>query len=461
MTTPFSKYHFLGLILIFSVLLQSSCDKEEMTVPNLSVLNITANGIPLVDGTINVATDATFEISFSSAVTPTKFAAAFSLSSASGVVNNLDINYTNASSKAIISTTLASSTTYELKVNTSALGQNEEALAQPLVRNFTTRDGGVITTLPPCITASDDCLGSKIINGPGGQSGTFTFYNSYPLDLANARWEALTSAVIVVHGLNRDADNYFSYMMSSLRQEDFDDKSILIAPYFKNASAAQNGEIYWSDSGWREGQNSDGAVNISSFTVIDQIIDQLADQDRFPVLETIIIAGHSSGALFTQAYAAANTSENTYPELNFRYVVANSQYFYYPDDLRYDQGTGEFVAVSGCAAYNRWPLGFVSPPPYLSTVPETTVDQQVVERKISYFLGDQDVVTTGSLNTSDCEAVLLGENRFRRGENIFLLMETNYAATHQSEKIVVPGIGHNSEGMFQSPLFLSWLRDKI
>lgn len=460
MKHPFSKYHFLGLLLIVSILLQSSCGKE-MTIPNLSVINVTANGIPLVEGTINVATDATFELTFSGAIVPAKFEAAFSLSSNAGTVSTLDISYANASSKAIISATLAPGTSYELKVNTTAIGQDDQTLAQALVRNFTTRDGGVITSLPPCITASNDCLSSKLINGTGGQSGTITFYNSYPLDVENARWEELTSAIIVIHGLNRDADNYFSYMMSSLRQENLDNQSILIAPYFKNASAAQNGELYWSDSGWREGQNADGAVNISSFTVLDQIIDQLADAERFPALETIIIAGHSSGALFAQAYAAANSSENTYPNLNFRYVVANSQYFYYPDDLRYDDASGQFIAVSGCAAYNRWPLGFVAPPPYLSSTPEATVDQRVVERKLSYFLGDQDVVTTGSLNTSDCEAVLLGENRFRRGENFFLLLETNYTATHQAEKIVVPGIGHNAQGMFQSPPFLSWLREKI
>jgi pimeloyl-ACP methyl ester carboxylesterase len=461
MTNPLSKYHFLGFLLVLGILVQSSCDKEEMTVPNLSVLNVTADGTPLVEGTINVATDATFEITFSTALVPAKFEAAFSLSSSTATVNNLDISYSNASSKAIISATLAPSTTYELKVSTAPLGQNDEALAQSLTRSFTTRDGGVITSLPPCITASDDCLGSKVITGPGGQSGAITFYNSYPLDLSNARWENLTSAVIVIHGLNRDADNYFSYMINSLRQENFEDQSILIAPFFQSGSTAQGNELYWSDSGWREGQNSDGAINISSFTVMDQIIDQLADVDHFPVLETIIIAGHSSGALFAQAYAAANSSENNYPNLEFRYVVANSQYFYYPDDVRYDNTAGQFAPVSGCAAYNRWPLGFVAPPPYLSSTTEATVDQQVVERKVSYFLGDQDVVTTGSLNTSDCEAVLLGENRFRRGENIFLLMETNYAATHQTEKIVVPGIGHNGQGMFQSPPFLSWLREKI
>ena len=454
-------YHWLVLVLSSFAMIFSACGDEEPENPSLTLLSITANGVPLVDGTINVATEVTFELVFSSAIEAARFVPAFSLSSSSGPVNDLMISYSNASSKAVVSTTLEAATTYQLRVSAGMLGQDNGILAQAIERSFTTRDGGVITELPPCISASNDCLGSKVITGTGGQSGAITFYNSYPLDLTNARWENLTSAIIVIHGLNRDADNYFSYLINTLRQENLEDQSILIAPFFQSASTAQGNELYWSDASWREGQNSDGAINISSFTVLDQIIAQLADQDRFPVLETIIIAGHSSGALFTQAYAAANSSENNYPNLNFRYVVANSQYFYYPDDVRYDEASSQFTPVSGCAAYNRWPLGFVAPPPYLSTSSEATVDQQVVERKITYLLGNQDVVTTGTLNTSDCEAVLLGENRFRRGENIFLLMETNYSATHQTEKIVVPGVGHNGQGMFQSPVFLSWLREKI
>lgn len=445
------------LLLSFSVFL-AACGDEEPENPSLTLLSITANGTPLVDGTINVATEVTFELVFSSALEASRFVPAFSLSSSSGPVTDLTISYTNAASKAVISTTLENSTDYQLRVSAGMLGQNDGILAQAIERNFTTRDDGTITELAPCISASSDCLGSLPISDGAGSQGNFQFYSSFPLDLNNARWENLTSAVIVLHGLNRDADNYFSYMMSSLRAEDLEEQTLLLAPYFKDASAAQTGELYWNDSGWREGQASDSPTSISSFAVLDQLLDVLGDQARFPVLETIVIAGHSSGALFAHAYAAASDRADQLSAIDFRFVVANSQYFYYPLDVRYDADSGTFTPVSGCSAFNHWPLGFVNPPSYLDGISKATVDERITTRQVTYLLGNQDVVTTGTLNTSDCEAVVLGENRFRRGENIFRLLETNFATTQQSEKVVVDGVGHNGQNMFQSTEFVNWLR---
>ncbi|MCB9317157.1 MAG: hypothetical protein H6569_13535 [Lewinellaceae bacterium] len=171
------------------------------------------------------------------------------------------------------------------------------------------------------------------------------------------------------------------------------------------------------------------------------------------MLKNVVVTGHSSGALFTHAYAAANKSEPLYPDLDFTYVIANSQYFYYPDDVRYDENSGQFVVPTGCVAFNHWPLGFVNPPPYLTGVTEATVDQQIVGRKITYLLGTSDTVAGGTLNTTDCEAVLLGANRFKRGEHIFSLLETNYPGVHNSQKVLVPGVGHDAQGMYQSAVF--------
>jgi hypothetical protein len=444
------------LSIFFFLLILSSC-KDEAPENSITLIGVTVNSIPLVDGTINVATSANVRLVFSKAINPTKFENAFTLSSPAGIVNNLDFEYTNAASAVIIRATLETNTTYQLSVNSTSIGQDDASLSTALELSFTTVDGGIITEQAPCTSTSLDCYRNLSITNNAGGSGNFSFYSSYPIDLDNARWEKLTSAVIVVHGLGRDADNYFSYMMSSLRSQNYEDETLLIAPFFKASQDAQSGDLYWSSSAWREGQTSDGAANISSFAVIDQVLALLADKNHFPVLEKVIITGHSSGALFTQVYAAANTSENQYTDLDFSYVVANSQYFYYPDDVRYSASSGQFEAVTGCSTFNHWPMGFVNRPAYLASTSEATVDQNIIERKITYLLGTNDVVTTGTLNTTDCEAVLLGQNRFKRGENIFRLMETNYANTNQSEKITVNGVGHDGQAMYQSSEFKAWL----
>ncbi|MCB0534681.1 MAG: Ig-like domain-containing protein [Saprospiraceae bacterium] len=451
-STSLSKLGFCCFTILASFFF--ACSKEKNDAGAISLLSITANSINLVNGTINVPSDVTIELTFSAALDIPKFEAAFSLTAASGAVSP-GFSYANASSKALVALSqLTPNTQYSLKLNRTAIGLNGEVLDQNISINFTTADGGIITEMAPCISATNACLETAVLTNGTGTDFNFDFYSSYPIFLENARWEKLKNVVIVTHGQNRDADNYYAIMMTTLRNENLDGNTILIAPFFKNNADAQAGDLYWSDNGWREGQNANTAsAGISAFAVIDAILARLADKTHFPVLKNVVVTGHSSGALFTHAYAAANKSEPLYPDLDFTYVIANSQYFYYPDDVRYDENSGQFVVPTGCVAFNHWPLGFVNPPPYLTGVTEATVDQQIVGRKITYLLGTSDTVAGGTLNTTDCEAVLLGANRFKRGEHIFSLLETNYPGVHNSQKVLVPGVGHDAQGMYQSAVF--------
>ncbi|MCB0586470.1 MAG: Ig-like domain-containing protein [Phaeodactylibacter sp.] len=458
--TIFDHFRTTLQLLALAILL-STCSKEEVVERPLSLLAITANGINLVDGAVNVPVNATFELSFSAALDAEKFESAFSLATASGMAQP-GFSYSNATSKVVVSASgLAFNTAYQLKVSGGVLGQNGEVLDKEVSLNFTTVDGGVVTEMEPCIAATGACLETAAITNEAGAAANFEFYSSFPAYQENARWEKLKYAVIVAHGQNRDAGNYFTYLMATLRDEGLEDNTLLMAPFFKSASGAGSGDLHWNTSGWREGQNSDDATGISSFEVVDQLLARLADKAHFPVLEKVIITGHSSGALFTQAYAAANQAEGLYPDVEFHYIVANSQYFYYPDDVRYDESTGQFVEPAGCPAFNHWPLGFVDPPDYLSGVEENTVDQQIVERQVVYLLGSSDTSTSGTLNTADCEAVFLGSNRFKRGEHLYSLMQANHSDAHNSRKIVVNGVGHDAQAMYQSMAFRTLLRELL
>lgn len=450
----FNIYKYFAILLLGLIL--SACEEESPDL-SLELLGANINGIPLVDGTINVNQTVSLQFTFSKALNANSFESAFSLRSNQGLVNGLSFSYTSASSTVTVEANLEAKTVYTVSLSTVPIGQNQEILNQSINLSFTTVEGGgIITELPPCLSASNDCFRSLSVNNTAGASGNFDFYSTYPLDLDNARWEKLSRAVIVVHGQNRNADDYFNYMTTSLRQENLENETIIIAPFFKAPNDAQTGDLSWSSSDWREGQNSDSNAQISSFTVLDQILAILGDTTHFPVLEKILITGHSSGGLYTHAYAAANISEPQYAHLDFRYVVANSQYFYYPEDLRFDSSTGQYIAVTNCARYNNWPLGFVNPPPYLSGVNEAQIDQQIIERKVTYLLGTNDVVTTGTLNTNDCEAVLLGENRFLRGQYIFNFIKDNYPSS-PAERVDVDGVGHNAQSMYQSAAFKTWL----
>ena len=431
-----------------------SCSKEDTPTPAINLFSATINGSSLVDGMENVEPDAILELVFSASLDKTAFESALSISSASDTPA-LNFVYLSQASRVRVTMELQPGTTYTLRLDDRAIGQNGERLESSLERAFTTAGGGVITSLPPCTSGTGDCLETVMLTADG--TAGFQFYSSFPIYEPMAEWEDLRAAVIVVHGVNRNADDYFNYLMSSLKAEGLETSTVLISPFFKTAAEAGEGEFYWGGNGWREGQESANSARISSFGAVDQIIAQLADKARFPVLEKIIVTGHSSGGLFTHLFAAANRSEGAFPGISFEYIVANSQYFYYPDGRRIDENTNQLYTPTGCTGYSLWPIGFAIVPPYVSQADEATFNNHFVNRSVTYLLGNGNG-PDGAFNDTDCFATLLGSTRYNRGENMFRYMELVYPGIHRHSRLIVEGIGHDGAGMYQSAEFRELLR---
>lgn len=442
---------------ISSIIILLGCGKTEVPEEeSISIISITANGIPLTDGTINIPLELNIQIAFSGQIIPEKLETNFSITRQGSPIGNLDFTYTNSTTKVTITALLEYNTQYRLKLAKAIVGENNTYLDQEIIRNFTSITEGIITFKDPCLSATNDCLEDiELISN--GNPGSFSMYSSYPLEPDNARWESIKNAVITIHGLSRDGDAYFTSLATSLKSLSKQTETILMAPIFKAQNDASGNDLYWSDSGWREGDLSQGAISISSILVIEKILEKLGNEEVFPDLQQVIIAGHSSGALMTHLLATLLNPEDYSQKFNLQFVVANSQYFYYPKDVRFDPVQGNFQMVTGCPGYNNWPYGHNQFPAHLGGITENEAESNLIGNNVLYLLGTNDVVTTGTLNTTDCEAVLLGENRLKRGENMFRLIQTFYADLHQSEKILVNGIGHDSNGMFQSAEFKSWL----
>jgi hypothetical protein len=437
------------------------CGKnEEPDTGSVSIISLTANGIPLVDGTINVPTEINIEIAFSEKIIPNRLESNLSITNQGNPVSVLNFSYTNSTSKVNITAQLDFNTTYQLGLSKTVLGENGSTLANTITRTFTTVDEGIITSKEPCLLATNDCL--EIIDLTAeGKTGGFSLFTSYPIEPDNARWESITNAVITIHGLNRDGDAYFESMANTLKSLNKQGNTILISPVFKSQNDANGNDLYWTNAGWRKGDVSEGGISESSFWVLEQILEKLSNKEIFPALKTIFFTGHSSGALMTQLLATTITLEKYIGKFDVQYVVANSQYFYYPQDVRFNSTLNTFQMVNGCPGYNTWPYGYNQFPSHLSQISKSEAESNIVGNKVLYLLGTNDVVTTGTLNTDDCEAVLLGENRFKRGENMFGLLQTFYNGQHHSEKVLVNGVGHNFAAMFQSTEFKSWLELKL
>lgn len=445
----------LMLLVILSMALVS-CGDQTPAPKNLIIISATINGAALTEGLSGVQIDSEISLVFDASVDLDQLKAHLSLEAEDTMVP-VEVLLSNAQSKAQITADLSYKTQYTLTLSVGEIGASGESLQEGFMVNFTTAEDEIIRELAPCTNLS--CIETLEVEDQG-QSASFDFYSSHPILLENAQWETLRNAVIVVHGQNRDADNYFIYLTTALRNTELQNNTVLLAPWFKGESDASDQDFYWNTSSWREGQPSNGHVRISSFALVDSLINILVDKSRFPVLEKILVTGHSSGGLFTHVYAGANFSQSIHSAIDFEYVVANSQYLYYPNNYRYNELAGTFFEPSDCAGYNYWPLGFQSAPSYLNGLSPEDFNGQFAGRKVVYFLGNN-TSNDGALNTSDCSATLLGSTRYQRGENIFTFMNAYYPGQHAHTRSIVDGIGHDGQGMFLSQEFSILLSEKL
>ena len=441
-------------ILLFALGLLLSCSNEDSdTAASIEILSSSVNGANSNGTNIDVPIETSIEFVFSTALNTASFQSALTVQGGSQPVD-FDVVYSNATTKATVNMTLDYNTSYTVNLANTEIGARGERLRNSISFSFTTAEDDVIRSMNPC-TNVGDCLRSVELAGSQG-NGTFEFYSNYPIYEDKAEWENLTHAVIVVHGASHDPQNYYGYMTNTFQAQSVSESTVLIAPFFRSTSTGSTDDFFWSNTSWRRGSPSSNSNKLSSFEAIDAIIDQLSDKNRFPVLQKIIVTGHSSGAAFTHVYSAANRSEAKHPSMDFEYVVANSQFFYYPDGRRINESNNQLYTPAGCAGYNIWPLGYNATPAYLSGVNSSTFNSQFVSRKVTYLLGNGNQ-SDPTLNTQDCENTLQGSSRFRRGDNMFKYMELAYPSTHNHKRVIVNGIGHDGQGMYQSNEFKTFL----
>lgn len=440
------NYTLISLLML--TLFGVSCS-DEAEVKSIDLLSMTLNGSS-TEGSLNdIPINSELVIVFDSSLDPSEFTEQVSLIGGSGSSSAV-ISYANSNSRVNISLSLEYESSYVLTIEEGKIGSKGEVLKEEIILNLSTAQDDVIRSRPPCASASL-CAYNLEISGNSGQ-GNITYYASHPIFEENAEWEDLTQAVVVIHGANRNADDYFNWISNSVAAAGESNNTVVISPFFKNASEASGDDFYWSSHTWRQGSTSIDNSKLSSFEVLDQFLQQLLKEDRFPVLERIVITGHSSGALFTHLFAGYNTLDVDTEGVDFNYVVANSQYFYYPDGRRIDENTEQLITPSNCVSYDLWPLGYNALPDVLIGVSQSTYDNRFVGRDITYLLGNGSQ-SDPAFNSESCSYVLLGSSRYQRGENMHSYMNLAFGTNHGHTKSIVNGIGHDGNAMYQSTEF--------
>ncbi len=342
-----------------------------------------------------------------------------------------------------------------------------------------------VSVLPkPCASATLDC--TEWIR-PAGEQSRVLVYRTYPLEKKN---ENIKRAFVFVHGILRDADNHFRTALAAAFMSDALNDTMIVVPRFASNSSApgnENGncrdtlaadEANWicetqrSDT-WRSGGAAMGS-QLSSFDFMDEILRELARKNVFPNLKVIVVAGHSAGGQFVARYEILNQVHDKLGT-SVSYVVANPSSYAYVDDLRPNasafpstisapaQGgptpsSGDpplpflrYTDAKNCTGYDVWPYGLKARPTYSSTLTDEQITKQLVDRPVTYLLGEADVLPLGVFDTS-CPAMAQGATRLGRGLAFHKYVNEHLHARHSL--IVVPFCSHSQRCMFTSDVAL-------
>jgi hypothetical protein len=311
----------------------------------------------------------------------------------------------------------------------------------------------------PCSTASVECSEWLSAQPPPAR---LMVYTSYPLTVRNDKIER---ALIIVHGGQRDSNNYFGTAVAAAALSGALDDTVMIAPRF----ASQQGtcrdslardEINWdcgegSAGGWRGGATALSNSNITSFGVLDSLLISLGSRQMFPNLRTIVVSGFSAGGQYVSRYALANRVHDAI-SVPISYVVGSPSSFAYPDATRPGLGDNEFKTFDAitCATFNDWPYGLTALTGYSASLTPQQLKTQLEVRPVRYFVGELESPASPALDVT-CAAGAQGASRLARAKAFTLLMSSTYRAVHTLD--VVPQCGHSARCVLTADVALAAL----
>ena len=258
-------------------------------------------------------------------------------------------------------------------------------------------------------------------------------------------------AVIVIHGWGGGAKaSDHKTLREDLAKRGV--KAYVVAPLFprrsvlKKAKVADDGRAVWGASwdvphqrgvpadDWRGGGDAVGTA-VSSFDVVDRIMETLSDVRLYPVLKRVVLVGLSAGGQFTGRYVATGKCPlRKGLAVDFAVIAPSTE-------LRLDPDT-------------TWHYGLKDRPRYSVMLPEPDIRRNLASRRVWRGCGTADV-TRGSLDVSP-PAMQQGKNRYDRFTNFkeYLKGYPDWVAKVSFHDI--PGIGH-SGAVYRDASFLGFL----
>jgi Alpha/beta hydrolase family/Transcriptional regulator, AbiEi antitoxin len=309
----------------------------------------------------------------------------------------------------------------------------------------------------PVKTIGDEHL---TVEGPSG-SGSIPIFASHSLA---AGGREVRCVLIMLHGALRDADSYYQLGCDTMARAQVQNTMVVVPQFPAEQDIAAHhlsGEILrWGTWEWMGGTNAAKPVPISSFSVLDTLISTVLNGARFPDLQEIVLAGHSAGALLAQRYAVLGTSDTDAEArgIRLRYVLANASSYVYFDEMR-PREDGSFAPFDRrrCPDFNSWKYGLEQLPAYAAGLDSNRFEARYASRDVTYLLGTLDTNPSYTVLDRSCAALAQGPHRYARGLAYFDYMRRRHGNALAHRCIDVPGVGHDSNGIFTSEVGLAAL----
>lgn len=273
----------------------------------------------------------------------------------------------------------------------------------------------------------------------------------------------IVRAVIVIHGKLRNADRYFQSAekgRDAAREQGATaadaNGTLLIAPQFL-ATLDFSGRrepadlLRWDANGWMAGDEAIAPVPLSSYAMLDAIVERLADRKQFPDLREVVFAGHSGGAQVVQRYAVAAHDTDTLARdgIALRYVVSSpSSYAYFSAQRPADDGKPFDPAA--CPGFDDWKYGMQKRPPYLADRTPAQLEAAYVARRVDYLVGGNDDNPQQQALDQSCPAEAQGPHRVARANAYFDYLRARHPQGLNQQLHIVPGVGHDGARMLTS-----------
>ncbi|KAM0723408.1 hypothetical protein Q7P37_000394 [Cladosporium fusiforme] len=305
---------------------------------------------------------------------------------------------------------------------------------------------------------------------PSGNNDHLTLINYQSLGSDGNRLnnQNVQRAVIMMAGLFRDAGDYMNHTLSALYKvpasagPDRDSVSIVtpvfaneqdqgsVFPWDESSSTSTSNALVWHENDWAYGRNNiypSSSTNISSFYVLDQLVDYYRDQNTFPNLKEIVVAGHSMGSQMVQRYATLTSVSSGRIPITFWPADPNSMVWL---------STYRPIEIENCPSYDNWPEGFAN---YASDNQQygralvsrgrDAIRANYESKQVSYLRANQD---KGDYTVTGCGAYSTGENRDVRFLNFmdWFRPSCDSPSNGNCDTVDYVDISHDAAGAFGS-----------